>query len=103
MDLQRSLRREDDARAAAHVNRLTQRVAGENARPRADDDDVGGAIEIEGAADAERRLGIRGRDHGARAAALEDEIEPRRSAYGGRRAMVARGTDHWLSRKIAAV
>jgi hypothetical protein len=59
-------------------------VSPENARSGADDDDVGGALQIEGAPDPERRLGIRVRDHGARAAALENELEPRRSTYGGR-------------------
>jgi hypothetical protein len=75
MDLQRRLRGEDDARAAADVNRLRQAVAAEDPRPGADDDRVRGAVQIEHRCNPERRLGVLVRDDGAAAALLEHQLE----------------------------
>ena len=80
MRLERRLRRQHDARAAADANRLPQRVAGKDAGAGADEDHVGGIVELEGAADAERRLGIRVRQDGAAPARFEDELEARLAA-----------------------
>ena len=80
--LQRRLRRQHHARTAADVHRLAQRVAGEDARPGADDDDVGGAAEVKDAADAERRLGVRVRHNRSLAALFKHELEASRSPDG---------------------
>ena len=80
MNLERGLRREDDACAAADANRLPEPIAAEHARPGADDDQIGGIADRERASDAQRRLGVRVRDNRASAAPLEDKLEPRVAA-----------------------
>jgi hypothetical protein len=80
MHLQGGLRCEHDARTAAEVNRLVQRVAGEDAGAGTDQDDVGGTVEIEGAADAKRWLGVGVGHNGPAAPCLEHKLEARRSA-----------------------
>ena len=88
MDLQRRLRREHGARPAGDMNRLPQRIARENAGARAHDDDVCRRVELEGAADTKRRLGVRVRHNGTAVAALEDKLESRVTADDGWRTVI---------------
>jgi hypothetical protein len=88
MDLQRRLRRQHDSSAAADVNRLPQAVAGEYAWAGADEDDVRRAVEIEGATDPERRLGVGMGQNRAVAARFENELETRGAPNRGERTRI---------------
>src|SRR5262245_8721368 len=76
MHLQRRLRSQDDPRTGTEANGLAEQIAGEDARAGRRDDDERGAMQIEGAADAKRRLGVRAPQHGRVAATLERQLEP---------------------------
>ena len=68
---------EDDARAAADVDRLRQRVTAEDAWACADQNHIRRAMQIEGARHAKRWLCILMDDDRAAAPLLECELEPR--------------------------
>ena len=76
MDLQRGLRDEDDARAAADVDRLRECITAKDTGSGADENHVRGAAQVEGARDAKRRLCVLVSDDGAAASLLERELEP---------------------------
>src|SRR6476620_8555201 len=90
MRLQRRLRGEYDTCAAAHMNGCRERVAAEHAGTGTHENRVSGALEVEGARDAERRLGVAVREHGAAAAPLEGQLEARVAPDCGHRAVIAR-------------
>src|ERR1051326_1955293 len=75
MYLQRRLRPQHHARARSHVNRLTQIVTAEHARPGADDEHVGRIVDGNDRSDAKRRLRIAAREHRAVAAPRERQLE----------------------------
>ena len=79
VDLESGLRRQNHSRARPDTNRQIERIAGEDARPRTDENHVRRAIDVEAPADPERRLGVGARNRCLPSARLENKLEPRTS------------------------
>jgi hypothetical protein len=77
MNLQRRLGGQQHARTTPDGHGVLQAIATKHTRPGAHQDDVRGAVDVEGRPDPERWFGIGVRENGASAAALERELEAR--------------------------
>ncbi len=83
MNLQRGLGGQQHARTPPDRHVVVQAIARKHSGPGADEDDVCGAVDIEGASDPQRRFRVGVSQHRASAAALERQLEPRVAAHIG--------------------